>query len=124
MPHQCVRCNTFYEDGSEAILKGCDCGGKLFFYIKQEKLEKAKKVVLNLSKAQKEQIEDDVMDIIGAQSNSEPVILDIEAIRIPEPGKYELDLVTLFKGEPLVYKVGEGKYLIDIIRSFKEVKKE
>lgn len=32
MPHQCVRCNTFYEDGSEEILKGCKCGGKLFLY--------------------------------------------------------------------------------------------
>ena len=42
MPHQCVRCNTFHEDGSEQILKGCECGGKLFFYIKKEKLEKKK----------------------------------------------------------------------------------
>ena len=41
MPHQCVRCNTFYEDGSKAILAGCSCGGKLFFYVKKEKLEKA-----------------------------------------------------------------------------------
>jgi len=23
MPHQCVRCNTFYDDGSAEILKGC-----------------------------------------------------------------------------------------------------
>ena len=30
MPHQCVRCNTFYDDGSNVILKGCSCGGRLF----------------------------------------------------------------------------------------------
>ena len=43
MPHQCVRCNEFYKDGSEEILKGCKCGSRLFFYIKKEKLEEAEK---------------------------------------------------------------------------------
>ncbi|MBI2137663.1 hypothetical protein HYU12_04035 [Candidatus Woesearchaeota archaeon] len=122
MPHQCVRCNTFYEDGSEEILKGCDCGGKLFFYIRREKLEKARSIVVNLTEQEKEQIEQDVIDIVGEQQ-SEPVILDIEAIRIQKPGKYEIDLVPLFKGDPLVYKVGEGKYIIDLIKSFAAGKK-
>jgi len=124
MPHQCVRCNTFYQDGSEEILKGCTCGGKLFFYIKKDKLEKAKNVVTNLSEQQKNQIEEDVLDIVGEERKGEPVVLDIESIRIQEPGKYEIDLVHLFKGDPLVYKVGEGKYIVDIIRSFGELKKK
>lgn len=114
MPHQCVRCNTFYEDGSEEILKGCNCGGKLFFYIKKDKLEKARSVVINLSDQDKEQIEGDVFDIIGAEHKHEPVVLDIESIRVQEPGKYEIDLIPLLRGDPLVYKVGEGKYMIDI----------
>ena len=122
MPHQCVRCNTFYEDGSQEILKGCDCGGKLFFYIKREKLAEARSIVVNLTEQEKEQIEQDVIDIVGEQQD-EPVILDIEAIRIQKPGKYEIDLVPLFKGDPLVYKVGEGKYIIDLIKSFTAGKK-
>ncbi|MAG15531.1 hypothetical protein CMO88_00560 [Candidatus Woesearchaeota archaeon] len=124
MPHQCVKCNTFYEDASEEILKGCNCGGKLFFYIKKEKIQKAKNVVINLSEQEKEQIEEDVFDIVGADKKNDPVVLDIEAIRVQKPGKYELDLVTLFKGDPLVYKVGEGKYIVDIIRSFGELEKK
>ncbi|MEK6849039.1 MAG: Zn-ribbon containing protein [Nanoarchaeota archaeon] len=36
MPHQCVRCSTFYVDGAKELLGGCPCGGKLFFFIKQE----------------------------------------------------------------------------------------
>ncbi len=120
MPHQCVRCNTFYEDGSQEILKGCSCGGKLFFYIKKEKLEKARNLVINLSDEEKEQIEEDVFDIVGVDRKDEPVVLDIESVRVQKPGKYEIDLVPLFKGEPLIYKVGEGKYIIDLIRSFKE----
>jgi len=45
--------------------------------------------------------------------------LDIEAIRVLKPGQYELDLVHLFKGEPLVYKLEEGKYVVDLIESLK-----
>jgi len=43
MPHQCVRCNTFYEDGADQILKGCPCGARLFFFVKAAKLEEARK---------------------------------------------------------------------------------
>jgi uncharacterized protein len=124
MPHQCVRCNTFYEDGADEILKGCPCGGKLFFYIKQEKLDKIRNIAIELSDKDKEQIEEDVREIVGEQQDDEqPVVLDMEAIRILKPGKYELDLVHLFKKDPLIYKVGEGKYLIDIMRTFASTKK-
>ena len=63
MPHQCVRCNTFYKDGSTEILKGCNCGGKLFFFIKQEKLDEVKKMhkSINLTNKDKEQIEKDIV---------------------------------------------------------------
>lgn len=115
MPHQCVRCNTFYDDGASEILKGCKCGGKLFFYVKKEKLEQAKEATINLTPKEKKQIEKDVFDIIGDTDKEEkPVILDFESIRVIGPGKYELDLVNLFKKEPLIYKVGEGKYMIDV----------
>ncbi len=126
MPHQCVRCNTFYDDSAEEILKGCSCGGKLFFFIKKEKLEQAKQVAqdTNLSKKEKEQIEKDVFDLIGAKPEEEPVVLDLEAIRVLKPGKYELDLVHLFKGEPVVFKLEEGKYVIDIAQGFKDSKKK
>lgn len=126
MPHQCVRCNTFYDDGSEEILKGCPCGGKLFFYIKKEKLEQAKKVSeeIKLTPKDKEQIEKDVFNLVGSDiDHSDPVVLDLEAVRILKPGKYELDLVHLFKGDPLIFKLEEGKYMIDVAETFKKLKK-
>lgn len=118
MPHQCVRCDAVYEDGSSQILKGCTCGGRLFFYIKKEKLKET--VVPKLSSDEKKQIEEDVFELIGDLPNKEaPVVLDIEAIRILKPGKYELDLVHLFnKEKPLVYKLEEGKYMIDLAATF------
>jgi predicted nucleic acid-binding Zn-ribbon protein len=122
MPHQCVRCNAFYEDGDETILKGCDCGGKLFFYIKKDKLEEVKNKTAKLTKKDKEEIEKDVFDLVGSEvDKSDPVVLDLEAIRVLKPGKYELDLVHLFKNDPIVFKLEEGKYMIDLIETFKQL---
>ena len=124
MPHQCVRCNTFYEDLSQEILKGCKCGGKLFFYIKKESLSKANQMLVNLTDQEKTQIEEDVLDIVGSSTSNEPVVLDLESIRVVKPGKYEIDLVQLMKGEPVIYRLEEGKYIIDLIKSFAAGKKE
>jgi len=123
MPHQCVRCSTFYDDGAEEILKGCPCGARLFFYIKKSKLEKAKNIIPpDLKPEQKQQIEEDVLNMVGNQGDDLPVILDIESVRVREPGKYEIDLVQLFKGEPLIFKLEEGKYVIDIAETFERFK--
>jgi len=124
MPHQCVRCNKFYEDGAKEILKGCLCGARLFFYIKKEKLEESKKITEKLTKEEKKEVEKDVLDLVDLDMAKEkPIVLDLESIKIMKPGKYELDLVRLFKGEPLIFKLEEGKYIIDIPESFKKIKK-
>lgn len=134
MPHQCVSCKKFYDDGSDVILKGCtNCGGKLFFFVKKSRLEEIKQEqedemnsLLNLSDDDKKQIEKDVYDILGADIDTDkPIILDIESIHIKKPGTYELDLVNLFKKkEPLIYKLEDGKYVIDLIESFKKMRKK
>jgi len=124
MPHQCVRCGKFYDDGAEEILKGCPCGGRLFFYINKKKLEESKNIVTDLTTQEKNEIEKDVFDLIGIERDIEkPVVLDLESIRILKHGKYELDIVNLFKKRPLIYKLEEGKYLIDLPESFKKEEK-
>ncbi len=126
MPHQCVRCNRFYEDGSNEIIEGCSCGAKLFFFIRQEKLEKLKEAaqtpLVKLNPQQREQIEKDVFTLMGKDSEEdEPIVLDFESINVKEPGKFELDLVHLFNKEnPLVFKLEEGKYIIDLPKTFKQ----
>ncbi|HLC66007.1 MAG TPA: Zn-ribbon containing protein [Candidatus Nanoarchaeia archaeon] len=119
MPHQCVRCSAMYDDGAQEILAGCACGARLFFFVRKEQLKKAEVVTQNLTPADKVQIEKDVKEIIGIEEDS-PVILDIESVRISRPGSFELDLVHLFnKKEPLIYKVEEGKYIIDLAETFR-----
>jgi len=121
MPHQCVRCNTLYPEGAEEILKGCKCGARLFFYIKQQHIDEGKKIISNLSQEDKKAIEEDVAEILTLKSEPDaPVVLDIEAIRILKPGKYELDLVHLFKKDPLIIKLEEGKYVIDLPHLFNQ----
>jgi len=123
MPHQCVRCNKFYDDGSEEILKGCSCGAKMFFFVRKEKLKAAQdtlEAIKNLTPVEKVEMEKEVFDLIEYKPDDIPVVLDIESIRSIEPGKFELDLVRLFKKEALIFKIGEGKYLIDLNSAFNQ----
>jgi predicted nucleic acid-binding Zn-ribbon protein len=119
-----VRCGTFYEDGSKDIISGCKCGGKLFFFVNERKravLEASYK----LSRKDKEQIESDIYDLLGMEADPEkPIFLDLESIKIVKPGQYELDLVNLFKKQPLIYKLEEGKYMIDLPDTFKRHEKK
>lgn len=120
MPHQCVRCGTLYDDGAKEILKGCKCGARLFFFVKKTKIKEAEKLLTqDLDEKQKEQIEKDVMEIVG-QKEETPVILDLESVQITEPGKYNIDVVQLFRGAPVVFKLEEGKYMVDIAESMKK----
>ncbi len=127
MPHQCVRCNTFHPDGSDAILKGCSCGAKLFFYVKKEKYERLKaeqeKETITLTTEAKQELETDVYEMIG-HTPDEPVVLDMEAVRVLNPGKYELDIVHLIKGDPLIFKLADGKYVIDVPETFERLRKK
>ena len=118
MPHQCVRCSKIYEDGSQEILSGCSCGGRFFFYMKKHDIEAVQSMAVNLTKEEKEQMEEDAMELIGDEGREKPVVLDLESIRILKPGKFEIDLIDLFKKEPLIYKLEDGKYVVDIASTF------
>jgi len=125
MPHQCVRCGKLYPAGSKALLEGCDCGGRFFFYVKESAINQAREINQNLTLEDKKQIETDVLEIVGENlDDSTPVILDFESVKIKKPGQYEIDLIDLFKGKPIIYKLQEGKYIIDIISTFDALKKK
>jgi predicted nucleic acid-binding Zn-ribbon protein len=85
-------------------------------------LKKVKKISTELSKEDRLQIEEDIKEIVDIKKDDEPIILDIESVRVIKPGKYELNLVDLFRGKPVVYKYGNGKYMIDLASAFGEDK--
>jgi len=129
MPHQCVKCSRIIPAGSKELLEGCsNCGSKFFFYVKEEQLEKLKQEIINIPENEKKKIEKDIREIAGITDDNAPVILDFESVRVTGEGKFELDLANLFnKNRPLIYKLEEGKYLIDLartIRDYEEDKKD
>lgn len=123
MPHQCTKCGKVYPDASEELLKGCNCSSMFFYYIRQEKFNELRnemrQIMEELDRADKVQIEKDIRELTGLDEKpDQPVILDLESIRVIKPGKFEIDIVNLFSRErPIIYKLGEGKYIIDIASS-------
>jgi predicted nucleic acid-binding Zn-ribbon protein len=125
MPHKCVHCGKLIGAGSKELLDGCTtCGGRFFFYLREEWLKKEQQVkeqiekqvgdIEKLSPVEKEKIESDVREILDLEDEEEPVILDIESVRVLSPGKFEIDLVALLNKKPVVFKLQEGKYMIDL----------
>ena len=119
MPHQCVHCSKIIDVGSREILEGCgDCGGKFFFYIRDGQAERIKaskeEVIPEFNTVDKRKIEEDVRSILKVEDEEKPVILDLESVKVLSPGKFELDIVSLMNRKPVVFKVSEGKYVIDI----------
>ena len=122
MPHQCVHCSKIYPNASKELIEGCECGSHFFFFIRDDHVEKLKanQIQIEFKEEDKKEIEKDVREIIGAEDEEIPVILDLESIRVVGPGKFEIDIVNLFnKKRPLIYKLEEGKYIIDLASTFK-----
>ena len=126
MPHQCVHCGAIYPAGSKELLEGCsECGAHFFFYIKENQLAKIKENPIVLSVEDKNKAEKEIRELAGITEEDVPVILDIESVRVAGEGKFEIDLVNLFnKKRPLIYKVEEGKYIIDLATTLNQNVKE
>ncbi|OGJ16948.1 hypothetical protein A3K73_02030 [Candidatus Pacearchaeota archaeon RBG_13_36_9] len=123
MSNQCVHCGKMYEDASENLLTGCECGSHFFFFVKREQIEELQRKIIELEGLDKTKVEKDVREMIGLVEEEQevPVILDLESVRVTGPGKFEIDVVNLFsKKRPLIYKLEEGKYIIDLASAFRQ----
>ena len=125
MPHRCVHCGELYKDASKELLEGCKCGSRFFFYVNEKQVKSAEsEKLMELPKDEKKKVEREIRDIIGI-NEEKPVILDLETIRVIKPGKFEIDIVNLFnKQRPLIYKLEEGKYIIDLMTTFEQWQKK
>ncbi|MDD5012577.1 MAG: Zn-ribbon containing protein [Candidatus Nanoarchaeia archaeon] len=131
MPHRCVHCGRMYPAGSKELLEGCsECGGHFFFYIRDEQLKEIRENLVEIPTEEIKHVEKEIREMAGIIEEDVPVILDIESVRVTGDGKFEIDLVNLFnKKRPLIYKVEEGKYIIDLastlqqnVKDLKEIK--
>jgi predicted nucleic acid-binding Zn-ribbon protein len=126
MPHQCVHCGKMYPIGSKELLEGCSkCGSHFFFFIKDEQFAAAQQSPITIPLDEKNQVEKEIREMAGITHEDTPVILDIESVRVTGAGKFEIDLVNVFnKKRPLIYKIEEGKYIIDLASTLKQNMKE
>ena len=129
MPHQCVKCSRIIPAGSRELLTGCaECKGRFFFYVREEQLEKIKQdqeLVIDIPEDKKEEIEQDIREIAGITDTEAPVILDLESKRAIGEGKFEIDVVNLFnRKRPLIYKMEEGKYIVDLAATLNQSMKD
>ena len=126
MPHQCVKCSRIIPLGSKELLEGCEnCKGHFFFYIRDEQLEQIKEKPIEIPEEEKKVIEKDIREMAGIKDEEAPVILDLESVRVTGSGKFEIDVVNLFnKDRPLIYKLEEGKYIIDLASTLQQNMKE
>jgi len=87
----------------------------------QEQVDLIQEKIEELNKVDKKEIEKEVREIMGIEEKEDiPVILDLESIKVLKPGKFEIDVVNLFsKKRPLIYKLEEGKYIIDLASTIK-----
>ena len=124
MPNKCTMCGKIHPDDAKYLLDGCNkCGNKFFFYVKEEHLQQMEEDTKDLTKKEVEEIEQDVREIIPEEAKKdETVVLDLEAIRIVKPGKYMIDVTTLFNQRPVIIRVGSGRYEIDLTTIMKKWK--
>ena len=115
-----------YEDAAPELLKGCECGSHFFFFVRKKQLDELKEKTVELKGIDKKQVERDVREMIGLEEEKDvPIILDLESVRLTGPGKFEIDIVNLFsKKRPLIYKLEEGRYIIDLASTLKVSLKE
>ncbi len=121
-----MRCSKIIDSGSREIIEGCDkCKSHFFFYIRDDQIDEMKNKIVEIPHEEKKKVEKDIRDIAGITDPSSPVILDVESVRVTGEGKFELDLVKLFKkNQPLIYKLEEGKYIIDLASTMKKSAKD
>lgn len=117
MPNKCTKCGRVYEEGSEVIFKGCECGNRLFFYFRKVSEEE----VTKLTEGGAKEISKSAGALIGIK-DGEPVIdkgNDIWNIKVHD-GVYEIDIASLMGGGPVIVAGDEGRYLVSLSSAFKK----
>ncbi len=119
MPHRCMNCGEIFEDDSDKIIDGCDCGCSLFMYESDPERSETE------LKEEKEKVESDIQDMIieGEEERGNIQIeFDLDSIKVKDEGVYELNISRLLNEMPLIISKSEGVYHIDLPSAFKREK--
>lgn len=134
MPHKCTKCGKIYEDGSDQVLRGCQCGNRLFLFIrkitakeadelmeKHEAVEAPKQnkkfrdIIKEAEEGKKKRIEKEKEDKEKSTDASD----EISNIKVDD-GVYEIDIDALMSKQPIIVSGEEGRYLLSLSSAFSD----
>lgn len=118
MPHRCMNCGKIYDDDSDKLIDGCDCGSSLFMY------ESEASSGLD---EEDERVKEEVEEMVAEGETERPGIkfeFDIDSISVMEEGVYEINVSRLLKEMPLIIERDEGVYKIHLPSAFEPGKKD
>ncbi|RLI91873.1 MAG: hypothetical protein DRO89_03150 [Candidatus Altiarchaeales archaeon] len=125
MPHKCARCGKIYEDNAPELMNGCTCGARVFLFLRQREGRTKEETIEKLKRQELEESDLEWLDKrLGRElgESDKTIHLDVENLLRLERGKYRLDIASLMKGDPLVIKVRNGVYYIDLPYSMRKKK--
>lgn len=107
-----MNCGATYEDDSQELIDGCECGSSLFMY-EQEGEE--------MTEAEKKEVKSEIRDMAAQGIEERGDIkfeFDLDSISIKEEGVYQINVSRLLKEIPLVIRKEEGSYYIQLPSAF------
>lgn len=116
MPHRCMNCGRTYEDDSDELIDGCECGSSLFMYEKEESLSEEE------LEEERQEVKPDIEDMIAegsSEKNNIKLEFDLDSISVEEEGVYTINVSRLLEEMPLVIEKSEGVYHIHLPSAFK-----
>lgn len=114
MPHRCMNCGKVYEDGSEELIDGCECGSSLFMY--EQEIEEDE-----ITEDEKKEVKSEIEEMAAEGIEEREDIkfeFDLDSISVEEEGVYTINLSRLLKEIPLIIRKREGTYHIQLPSAF------
>jgi len=110
-----MNCGKTYEDDSDELIDGCECGSSLFMYEKEESLSEQE------LEEEKKEVKPDIQDMIAegsAKKGNIKLEFDLDSISVEEEGVYNINVSRLLEEMPLVIEKSEGVYHIHLPSAF------
>lgn len=110
-----MNCGKMYDDGSDELIDGCECGSSLFMYEKEPGEEE------EMTEQEQEQVTEEIEEMAREGVEERDNIkfeFDLDSISIQEEGVYQINVSRLLKEIPLVIRKEEGNYYIQLPSAF------
>lgn len=115
MPHRCMNCGKIYEDDSEELISGCECGSSLFMYEQEAEEEE-------ITDDERAEVKEDIEELVESGFEDKENIkfeFDLDSIIVQEEGVYDINISKLLEEIPLVIRKDEGVYHVHLPSAFK-----